>query len=52
MEEAMWEDVPFICFGHDTYQRFTYDWADITPFGPTGGQRYNTVEINTDEKPS
>ncbi|MEF8800100.1 MAG: ABC transporter substrate-binding protein [Halolamina sp.] len=52
MEEAMWEDVPFICFGHDTYQRFTYEWADITPFGPTGGQRYNTVEIDTDSKPS
>lgn len=51
MEEAMWEDVPFICFGHDTYQRFTYDWADIPPFGPTGGQRYNTVEIDTANKP-
>ncbi|MFW5948886.1 MAG: ABC transporter substrate-binding protein [Halolamina sp.] len=51
MEEAMWEDVPFIAFGHDTYQRFTYDWADIPPFGPTGSQRYNTVEIDTDNKP-
>jgi len=52
MEKAMWEDVPFITFGHDTYERFTYDWVDITPFGPTGGQRYNTVEIDTDSKPS
>ncbi|NHX37531.1 MULTISPECIES: ABC transporter substrate-binding protein [Halolamina] len=52
MEEAMWEDVPFIAFGHDTYQRFTYQWADIPPFGPTGSQRYNTVEIDTDAKPS
>lgn len=52
MEEAMWEDVPFITFGHDTYQRFAYEWVDIPPFGPTGGQRYNTVEIDTDQKPS
>jgi len=51
MEEAMWEDVPFITFGHDTYQRFTYEWADIPPFGPTGGQRYNTVEIDAEQQP-
>lgn len=52
MEEAMWEDVPFICFGHDTYERFRYDWIDIPPFGPTGGQRYDKVTIDTDQQPS
>ncbi len=45
MEFANWEDVVFVGYEHRIYDRFWYDWVDIEPHGPTGGQKYTDVEL-------
>lgn len=51
MEEANWEDVSFITYGHNKTERFMYDWVDAPKIGPVGSfQKHVNTKINTDKQ--
>lgn len=52
MEEANWEDVSFITYGHNKTERFMYDWVDAAKIGPVSSfQKHVDTQIDTDQQP-
>lgn len=50
MEEANWEAVANLPVFHESEERFSYQWADLPPFGAGGSYRQKYNEVTLDER--